>query len=193
MIKMIVLSLLIVWGCRYLYINHGNLCAYPRCPIEDYRLNDIVEFGDNYSGFQDSLTGYSISLISYNVLTFDEFCKKYDKAPDDFMYQSDVYLEVNVNMENHGELDTPVQIGGLFICGEDWYRSSDPYATAYANQISIEQLSGIALDPNTSSTLKIIYCLQKGNFPISRWNHFENERIWLIATLAPVEKRILLQ
>ena len=188
----IMFLLFVFWGIRYLWINDSNIGAYTVSNIEDYKMGSIVEFGDNKSYYLYTQDGYTISVQSAKKYSKQDFCDYYKIATDDLPYVSDSYIEISTIIENKGETESNLQLLGLALRGADWCAFYDAYATTYANEVNNAQgtVSSIQLPKDTPVNIRMIYGIQRGNFPLSRWNNIENEDIWLIVTIMPIEKRI---
>lgn len=190
--RIIPLILLILWGCRYYYVNNGHLSAHLEQTVQNYQMGDTFEFGDNESYYQYKQNGCVMLVQSAKKYTLDEFCKTYQINKDDFFYTCDEYIELSVALENRGNSETNLELLGLALRGSDWYSFYDDMATTFANcaDTTMGSVSSLQLPLNSPCSIKIVYGLQKGNFPLSRWNNFKDEDMWLIATIKPIEKRI---
>lgn len=184
--------LLIIWAFRYLYVNNGHISAYYNHTIHDYEIGEVLEFGNNQSYYSYTQDGYVMCVQSAKKYTTEEFCNTYKKQEDDFFYTCDSYIELTIIVENKGDPNTVLQLLGIVLRGKDWFCFYDDTATTFANEAdaSMGGVSSLKLPINNPCTIKVVYGLQRGNFPLSRWNQFEKEKIWLVTTIMPTENRI---
>lgn len=182
---------------QYSHINNGHWGAYSARYLTEHEMNEKVRFDDNFTYYQYQFPDCSITVLSADHYSFDDFCKKYAVNKEDFFMSYSIYIHLDIILENNGSQDASIQLSGLFLRGKDWFCPCDDYATGVANGkqksfFSVEDNSNISIRSKESIRMNLVYGLQRGNFPLSRWNRLFSDPIWLVATIIPSEQRIRL-
>ncbi|MCI6582768.1 MAG: hypothetical protein MSH15_12445 [Oscillospiraceae bacterium] len=190
----VIAMLLVVIGSliRY-YILNDSFKVQDAIEKEFYMLNESVDIGENKCNDFDMHPGWSFKIIDSEIYEFDEFCKKYNLS-EIYLDNTPKILEVNLKLTNISNELNSIRINFFEVVGIDWYTTLNYELTHYANSIFFENCEeenmGLALYPNTSFEIKMIYNLNEWQFSKEKYKNLNKEKMYFELTILPVNKLI---
>lgn len=197
----VVVLILVAW-CARVYALNGSLLPQTKYPEEFYDMHEKIEVSeedDMYDVFK--ATGYSFSVEDARIIDADDYANEIGMSREDFNDpKAGKYLEITLEVSNSGDYDGFIPFMGLPVSGTDWDSGYDPYITLEINTAQVFVMDdgvgtvcGFILDKGNTETIKIAYSLRANNFINgNRYENLEDEKMWLMITMRPVCKRILI-
>ena len=188
-------ALTLAWLFRYYTLN-GGMSVHGQYPEKIVGMHETIEFGDSKSYNVIEQPGYSVSLESARIIDTSDYLEEIGKTPEDFDYLSEKYLELTLKVSNEGDYTEGIEFYALPVIGEDWYTFYDNQLTACINPFfegNYEAANRCAVKKDSSAIVKIAYNLYYNTFPDERWNKLDDEKMWMSATIKPVNQMIKIE
>ncbi len=187
--------LLVLWFIRYHHVNQGHLLTYSENPVVWYETGDTVPYGSNITYYTvRDLNGYSLKVQSAQLLEQKAFAAKYNVSLDDLIVQYPYYLILESEISNENNPSEGIGLDMLILRGLDWWGYCSIRETIDANQefagSSLSETASFQVPLNRKATIKLVFGLHPNLLTADRWEHFEQEEIWLTQTISPIEQRI---
>lgn len=183
----IVMTIVCIYRQRYLSVNEELHSA----PVKSYNVGEEVVMEDDIL-MDFTMEGYTISVNEADIMTYEEFLKKY-QVEDVYTYVPDKVYDVSVTLKNINADDTTgVNMSSFYIQGLAVCASMDTNLYDQANP-EVEGVYSIALRKGTEMEFHLPFGLWEDSFRTKIWNDLENFKMDFVATLYPVKKVISLE
>lgn len=180
----------IVIGLRIHQVNQQVL----KVPEKIYDMGEKVPFEDDVF-YLDSMNGYSLTVLSAEVKTTEQFLEDYGASIDEIPeanYTPKVY-DLEVEVANDDNVETGINLYEMQLRNNAAYAGFDEVYYRIANREKGYQDISIAVMPETSVTMHWIFVMPEQCFSKSAYEDIESLDLKLVMSLYPTKKMIRLQ
>jgi hypothetical protein len=188
-IKLILLGIVgvlvtIVYVHQYKVVNQRVKAA----PVKEYSMGEEVEMGQDIL-MNYTMEGYSVCVNQAEVLTYEEFLKKYN-AEDEYTYVPDKIYDVEITLRNkNADEETGINLSEFYVQGSAVSASIDTNLLSQVNP-KLQGASAIALRKDSSVTIHMPFALYRDYFRKDVWEDLNDFNMNFVATLYPTKKVI---
>lgn len=186
-----------LWGVRHEKVNRHWEELYAQNTKKEFKMGDVVPFGDDSTSNGLNLKGYSVRVESMKLLDADEFSSEYKLDPakyfPDFKNPPKKYAVVDVELANSGSTAEGVLLGDLTLYGVDFYLYCDQSLTAVVNQFADETAAGISVPDGKKARITLVYPFNPYPFTGYALKAVDSREMWLTVTSYPTRKFIRVQ
>lgn len=153
---------------------------------EEYDIGEWVKFQDDFL-INYTMKGYELRVNETQVITYDEFLKKYN-AEDEYSYVPDKIYDVEITLKNVDADDTTgINLSEFYVQDIAVCAGIDINLCSIANP-DFGGAYEIALRKGTQIIVHLPFSLYEENFRKDVWDNIENRDMNLVATLYPTKK-----
>ena len=187
-------ALALGWTAR-VYALNDTLAVHDPVQTQWFGMNESVSLDDCKCYGGEDQSGYAIAVDACRIVDAADYLAELGRSPEEFEMLPERYLELTLDIENHGSDAPGINFFSLPVMSGSWYTFFDANATAYANPFFEGQYEayGVAVEEQTNAAVKVVYRLYEFQFPEKQWEHLEDENMELWLTVEPVFKKIQLQ
>ena len=157
-------------------------------PVFEYIVGDWVDMDDNFL-INYTMKGYSLRVIRSEVLSYEDFLKKYE-IEDEYSYVPDRVYNVEIELRNKdAKEDVGVNLAEFYVQGLAVCAGIDTDLLSQSNPV-LKGEYAIALKKDTSIKINMPFALYKENFRSDVWDNLESFDMDFVATLYPIKKVI---
>lgn len=180
----IIFAVVFIKICRLRYLEVNK--EYKDAPVIPYQIGEEVAFEKDIL-MDYTMEGYSITVKDAEVLTYQEFLKKYN-AKDEYTYVPEKVYDVTVVLKNiDANNETGVNFMDFYVQGLAVVASMESNLYAQANP-KLDGVYQVALKKNSEMEFHLPFALWKLWFNNKTWNHLEDFDMNFVATLYPAKK-----
>lgn len=181
-----IIMLVIIYRVQYIKANE----KYKEAPVKFYRMGEEVPFERDIT-MDFTMEGYSIKVNDAEVMTYEEFLKKYNIEGTNNM--PDKVYDVSVTLKNKGaDEKTGVNFMDFYLQKNAAISSLEVDLYAMANP-DVNGSYAVALRNDSEMEFHLPFALWKENFRRKTWDNIENYGLNFVATLYPNKKIVSLQ
>lgn len=186
-ICIIAFLLVLAYALRYHEVNQKLKAA----PVQEYAIGEEVKMEEDIL-INYTMEGYTIRVDQAEILSYEEFLKKYN-VEDEYTYVPDKVYDVQVTLRNIDANDeTGINLSEFYVQGVAVCAGLN---TNLLDQVN-PQLKGmfeIALRKDSEITIHMPFGLYEENFKKSVWNNLDDFDMNFVATLYPTKKNVHLK
>lgn len=156
-----------LFAIRVYFVNRNA----PVLITKEYAKGETVPFGKDYTASEShTLDGYSIKILDSEVLSVDNFRKKYHLTEEDLKGQysfTNAYYVIKAkfaNVDNQAGTDNGVSLLDLMLMGKNYMVLFDSISYQLLNP-KMPIGGGFSLRPGTEKTVYLTYAMLSGNAP----------------------------
>lgn len=182
--------LCLVVGFRIYQVNQ----QVSNVPEKIYDMGEKVPFEDDVF-YIDSMKGYSLTILSAEVKTTEQFLEEYGASMEDIPeanYTPKVY-DLEVEVANDNNVETGINLYEMQLRNNAAYAGFDEVYYRIANKEKGYQDISIAVQPGTSVTMHWIFIMPEQCFSKQAYENIENLDLKLVMSLYPTKKMIRLK
>lgn len=197
----IILSASVIAGILGLRIWQVNKNVEPP-EVKNWQIGEMVPLEKNYFLEEYEICdGYEIRVNRAELLTYEEFLKRYSSEDSKkFIYSDDImkpnYIyDINVTFRNTNKeaLETGIDLGNYYLCATDYFLQVTSELYALANSEKRNTSLRFSLLPESELDFQLpfgIWTEAEGAY--LTMDALEQRNLYLLASLYPVQNQILI-
>lgn len=184
---MVIFAVVAIYHVQYVKANE----KYKEPPVKTYHMGEEVPFEKDIT-MDFTMEGYSITVNEAEILTYEEFLKKYN-AEDEYTYVPEKVYDVCITLKNTDAIEeTGVNFMDFYIQKNAIVASFDQNLFTQANP-QTNGVYAVALKNNSEMEFHLPFALWEENFRPKTWKNLEDYDMNFVATLYPTKKVIRLK
>lgn len=186
-VGLVIIILAVAYRIQYVKANE----KYKEAPVKAYQMSEEVPFEKDIT-MDFTMEGYTITVKDAEVLTYEEFLRKYN-AEDIYSNMPDKVYDITITLKNiNADEETGVNFMDFYLQKNAAISGLETNLYSMVNP-DVEGSYAIALRKDSEKEFHLPYALWKYNFREKTWNNIEEYGLNFVATLYPTKKIISLK